>query len=257
MLLCWKIHLPGIGSVYFLPDAGAFFDYQIDLVETLMEFPRALWKIKSPFLTSPNIHPVLKCLYITMPSKAKLLVIFKAARLDFCLTAHIIAQAFAATSDSMCFGRLDQCLGVKSEHWRWYLPGTVKHGQVGRHRNRWSIIQTYQHRIYFIVHQHITGPCLLSHLMMLKHKIQYWQLLSPATKYSSVSHLLNQSFSPFQVLGKWFIRMMVTKHLVLEVQMFTSRWWWKKKMLALKKSSESKIFTFHVEIPVLFHYRPW
>lgn len=99
-----KIHLPGMGSVYFLPDAGAFFDYQIDLVETPMEFPWALWNVKSPFLTSHNIHPILKCLYITMPSKVKLLVIFKVARLDFCLTAQVIAQAFAATSDSMCFG---------------------------------------------------------------------------------------------------------------------------------------------------------
>lgn len=128
-----------------------------------------------------------------------------------------------------------KALLTKSEHWCWYLPGTVKHGQVGRQRNQWSIIQTYQHRLHFIAHQHITGPCLLSHLMMLKHKIQYWQLLSPATKYSSVSHLLKQPFSPFQVPGKWFIRMTVTKHLVLEVQMFTSKCWWKKNYVSTQE----------------------
>lgn len=43
-----------------------------------------------PLLTSPSNHPLLKYLYISTARKAKLLVIFKAAHLDFLpkLTAY-------------------------------------------------------------------------------------------------------------------------------------------------------------------------
>jgi len=73
---------------------------------------------KSPLLTSPSTCPLLKCLQIPTPRKTKLLVIFKAAHLDFSpkLIAYVITQTCAAISDSTRSGGEVLGLGVGSDY---------------------------------------------------------------------------------------------------------------------------------------------
>lgn len=157
-----------------------------------MEFPWVLPMANIPLLTSPSTWLLLKCLYISTPHKAKLLVIFKAAHLDFLpnLTADVITQTVAAISDSTCSGRVVPGLAVGSDYWCWYLFGSVQPHQT------WAATEISGISYKVINLEQISqrapvynSPCLLPHFLILQHKIQYWQLSSPATKHSPVPHL--------------------------------------------------------------------